>query len=355
MPYIHSIARRLPEHTISNVEAEALLAPFFTEAGEDPQIVHQIFENAAIERRYVVRPAEFYLKERSLTVRNQVYVECAKELGLAAARAAIDEAGLKAEDIDLIIDTSCTGFMIPALSAHIANELGMRRSVRRLPLTEVGCAAGAVALSLALDHINFKPEARALIVSTELPSLTAQLGDMRRANLVSSAIFGDGAAAAVIAADRPKTASFELLASRSVLFEDSTDVMGFLLNTQGFQIILSPRIPFLVKKRLRGEVDAFLEEQGIDLAELKFFALHPGGTKVLDNVRDVLGLEEEQVRSSRETLLRYGNLSSASVLYVAKALLEEAEFRSGDLGFLCAMGPGFALEMLLIRGVREAE
>jgi alkylresorcinol/alkylpyrone synthase len=239
--------------------------------------------------------------------------------------------------------------MIPSLDATLVGALGLRDDVVRLPLTEIGCAAGAVALSRADDHLRAYPGATALVVTVELPSLTLQLGDTSRANLVSSALFGDGAAAAVVGG-APRAPGLEVVAHKSVLFPDSIDLMGFDLRSEGLKIVLSQRIPAVVKRELRPRVDAFLAEQGRSLDELSFFVLHPGGTRVLDNLRDVLDLEEDHVRASRDCLRRYGNLSSASILFVARDAIDAGQVAPGSLGLACAMGPGFSLEMLLLRG-----
>ncbi|RMG11522.1 MAG: type III polyketide synthase [Planctomycetota bacterium] len=351
MPILHSIARALPAHSITNEEAAERLRATFAASGEDPSLVEQVFRNAGIERRYLARPPGFYLAETSLTARNQAYSEVAQEVGLAACREALDLAAVRPDEVDLIIDTSCTGVMIPALDAYVADALGFRRDVRRLPLTEAGCAAGATSLAFAHDYLRAHPSAVVLCLSTELPSLTLQLGDTSRANLVSAAIFGDGAAAVVVSNRRPRGPAVEHLAHRTLLFPDTTDIMGFDLRTEGFKIILSKRIPLLVRKHLRTEVDAFLEAQGLRLAEMSFFAVHPGGTKVLDNVRDVLELREDDVAASRQTLRDYGNLSSASVHFVTKQLLEDKAIEPGRFGLMLAMGPGFTFELALLRGV----
>jgi alkylresorcinol/alkylpyrone synthase len=350
MSYLHAVVTEVPAYSVSASEAEARLRPFFEAAGEDPQLIEQIFQNSAIERRGLAMPQAFYLEERGLTARNHAYGEVARELGVRAARRALDEAGVAPDAVDLIVDTSCTGIMIPALDAALVNALGMRKDVRRMPLTEIGCAAGAVAVSRAHDHLRAYPEATVLVVSVELPSLTLQLGDGSRANLVSAALFGDGAAAAVLSKARPARASMEVLATRSILFPDTLDLMGFDLRSEGFHIVLSQRIPALVKRELRPELEAFLAAEGHRLEDLGFHVLHPGGARVLDNMQEVLGLDPAQVDPSRDVLRRHGNLSSASVLFVAREVLDRGGVKDGALGVLCAMGPGFALEMVLLRG-----
>lgn len=274
----------------------------------------------------------------------------AAELGARAAREALEQAGVRPQEVDLVIDTSCTGVMIPALDVHVANALGLRPDVRRMPLTEAGCAAGATSLAFANDLLTGRPDGVALLLSVELPSLTLQLDDTSRANLVSAAIFGDGAAAAVVSNRQPRRPALEHLAHEAHLFPETPEIMGFELGSQGFRIVLSKRIPLLVRRHLRERVDGFLERQGLSLEQMRFFAVHPGGTKVLDNVRDVLGLEEDQVSASRRTLRRFGNLSSASVHFVAKELLDSGAVPRGEFGLMIAMGPGFTLELALLRG-----
>lgn len=349
MTYIHSLATALPPHRVTRDEAITRLQPVFEAAGEDPGLVAQVFENAGIDQRGLAKPQGFYLEHRGLTARNAAYGEVAVELGAEVARRALDEAGLRPEQVDLIIDTSCTGLMIPALDAHLVNALEMRRDVRRMPLTEVGCAAGAVALSRAREFLKGEPDGTVLIVCVELPSLTLQLADVSRANLVSAAIFGDGAAAAVVRATPPDRPGFELLAHQSALFPDTLDLMGFDLRTEGFHIVLSRRIPSLVRNHLRPEIDAFLAKHDHTLADLSFFVLHPGGTRVLDNLRAVLETTEERVAAARDVLRQCGNLSSASVLFVARETLDRGVAPPGSLGLMLAMGPGFAAEMHLLR------
>lgn len=351
-PTVQSIALATPQYTFSAEEAEARLRGIFEAKGEDPELVSQLVRNSGIHTRYLARPPSYYLAERGLTARNGVYQEVAVEIGVEASRKALDQAGIRPDEVDLIIDTSCTGVMIPALDVHVANALGFRADVRRMPLTEAGCAAGATSMAFASDYLRGQPDAVVLLLSVELPSLTLQLDDATRANLVSAAIFGDGAAAVVLSNRPAKQASFEHLAHTTTLFPNTQEIMGFDLQTEGFKIILSRRIPLLVKRELRGRVDAFLESQGINLSQIGFFVLHPGGTKVLDNVRDVLDLSEDQVSAARGTLAAYGNLSSASVHFVAHELLARGEVKPGQFGLTVAMGPGFTLELALLRGLK---
>lgn len=351
-PTVQAIATALPPFTFSAEEAESRIGAIFAAQGEDPELVSQIVRNSGIARRHLARPPSYYLEETGFTGRNATYGEVAAELGIEASRKALDAAGIKPEEVDLIIDTSCTGVMIPALDVHVANALGFRADVRRLPLTEAGCAAGATSMAFAHDYLRGRPDAVVLLLSVELPSLTLQLTDATRANLISAAIFGDGAAAVVLANRPAPRPSFEHLAHTSVLFPNTEEIMGFDLGTEGFKIILSKRIPLLVKRELRGQVDAFLEGQGLTLADMDSFVLHPGGTKVLDNLRDVLELEERQVDAARSVLSEYGNLSSASVHFVAKEQLERGAIAPHSFALMVAMGPGFTMELALLRGVK---
>jgi predicted naringenin-chalcone synthase len=303
-----------------------------------------LFERAGVDRRWLVRDVETLLETSSLAQRNDIYIEECRRLGIEVLGALFERSGVAPTDIDVVITTSCTGFMIPALDADLINHFRMRTDVRRLPFTELGCAAGAMALSRAHDHLLAYPDHKVAIVAVEIPSMTYLSGDLSVANLVSSALFGDGAAAALVSND---PSPFELLASRTHFFYDTPEMMGFDLNDDGFRIVLDKRVPQLLEARLPEAVHGFLEIEGLTSSQIGHFLLHPGGRRILDTVRDTLGLREQDLALSRRTLAEVGNLSSASLLWVlAKALEEPPKAGHALLG---AFGPGFNAELLLGR------
>jgi alkylresorcinol/alkylpyrone synthase len=226
------------------------------------------------------------------------------------------------------------------------NLMPFHPSTRRLPITEIGCAAGAVALARAADYIRAYPDANVLIIAVELPSLTFQRADTSPAHLISCVLFGDGAAAAVLTGRDAK--GLQILDSQSHLIPDSLDAMGFDLRDSGFHIVLSKNVPQLIRERISDVTRGFLSRHDLLRDGLQFFLLHPGGQKLLAFVEEELALSPEQTCASWKVLGEYGNLSSATVLFVAKEFLAGAPPQHGDRGLLAAFGPGFSMEMSLL-------
>ena len=311
-------------------------------------LAKRVFEGAAVQARYGCRPLYDLAQTLSMTETSNLYRHYACQLGEDVARVSLARAHIKPEEVDFIITASCTGFMIPSLDAYLANALGFTHHVKRLPVTELGCAAGGVALARAFDYLQAFPEHTVLVVSVELPSLTFQFRDLSPANVVSCALFGDGAAAIVLSG---KTAPKQprILATQSTLFPQTTDVMGFDLRDTGFHIVLSAEVPELVCAEVPQLTKHFLEPQGISVSDITHFLLHPGGRRVLEGLVVCLGVTPEQASVSKAILRDYGNLSSASVLYILDRFLTTEPTQSGDLGLLLAFGPGFSAEALLLQ------
>ncbi len=348
-PYRHS------QQTLTRLVQEAL-ADRPTQAAR----VAAIFANAQVSQRYSVRPAEWYLAHQGVEERSEVYGQEMVALCEQAARQVLSESGVAAEAIGMIITTSCTGLMIPPVESHLMNRMPFSPQVRRLPLTELGCAAGASALAQAALYLEARPEEAVLVLSAELASLTLQVRDFSMANLVSSALFGDGAAAVLVtgegfsgpAAEVPPPQGApppRVLAVRSVQFPDTLEMMGFDNTDTGLRIFLSPRVPRLVREQLPPALAVFLEEQGLALEHLTHFLLHPGGPKVIDGLERKLNLSPRQTALSREVMRDHGNLSSATVLFLLDAFRRQGRPQPGELGLLLAVGPGFAAEMVLLR------
>lgn len=317
--------------------------------GEDfPRLgtLMRIVENAGVENRRIVRPLDEILARDGLKASNDVYIDAYKELATRAASEALAKAGLEPEDVDVLITTSCTGFMIPSVCAHIIPELGMRRDCIRLPVTELGCAAGAAALSRARDFCLARPGANVLIVAGEFCSLCFQPGDLSMQALVGALLFGDGVAATVVR-DSDDVSGFKLTTSGSYLFEGSWDYMGFDVRDSGFHLILDKGVPGAVERQIAPVMKGFLQDRGVDRASLDFWCMHPGGRKLMEAVERSFELSEDDLRASRECLQEVGNLSSASVLVVLKLLFERHRPKAGETGFLAAFGPGFSVEMSL--------
>jgi len=307
-----------------------------------------LFDNSGVESRRLVRDVDVLLQNRSLGWRNDVYIEECRRLGIGLVEDLLERTSTAPDEIDVLITTSCTGFMIPALDADLINHFRMRRDVRRLPFTELGCAAGAMALSRAHDHLRAYPAHRIAIVAVEIPSMTYLRGDVTLPNLVSAALFGDGGAAALVSGER---GPFEILDARTHFFHDTPEMMGFHLTDDGFSIVLDKRVPQLLERELPAAVRSFLAASGVEQRELRNYLFHPGGRRILDTVRDLFALDEDDLALSRETLRDVGNLSSASVLWVLSKALGGGG-RPG-LSLVAAFGPGFNAELLLGRLARD--
>lgn len=348
MPRIVATGAALPPHAIEAAEVRRRIPEVYG-AHHDVERLLEIVDRAGIERRFLVEPASEALKRRPLRARNDLYIRHSRELGARALGEALERAGLRPRDLDILITTSCTGFAIPSLEAYLCNAMGLRPDLIRLPITELGCAAGAAGLARAADLVRARPGTTAAVLAVEIPSLTFQPDDPVMANVISSFLFGDGAIAAVVSGRKDPGPGAEIEASRSVLFEGTLDFMGFDLRDTGFHIVLAPQIPLLVQRRFAAELAPLLDGAGLRAQDLRFLALHPGGTRILEVLAESLGLAPERVAASRHVLTQYGNLSSASALFVYREILERGLPEPGAPGLMAAFGPGFAAEMLLLR------
>ncbi|MBI3304001.1 MAG: type III polyketide synthase [Deltaproteobacteria bacterium] len=348
MATICATATAHPPHRYDQDEILDSLPLWLAEDERLLPLARRVFANAAVQTRYGCRPLLDLVNPLSVTEASVLYQQHARALGEQVARACLARAEVDPGAVDLIITTSCTGLMIPSLDAYLANALGFSPHVKRLPVTELGCAAGAAALARAFDYLCAFPDQTVLVVAVELPSLTFQVRDLSAANVVSSALFGDGAAA-VLLRGKPMAKKPRILATESMLFPQTIGLMGFDLKDAGLHIVLSAEIPEVVCAKVPGLVERFLDRLGLTLNNLTHFLLHPGGRRVLDGLAHCLGLSPERTAVSRAILRDYGNLSSTSVLFILDRFLTTEHTRSGNLGLLLAFGPGFSVEALLLR------
>jgi len=344
---IASTATAVPPHLVTREEVKTYLRHVFPLEANRLDAMVSVVDNSQIKRRYCIHPVEHIIRPRPLSQLSEEYREHAVRLGRHVACESLTRAGLKPADIDLLITVSCTGVMIPSLDAYLVNDLGFRSDVRRLPITELGCAAGAAALARAWEFLRAFPHASALVLAVELPSLTFQRGNLTQANLISSVLFGDGAAAAVITgrqAPGPR-----ILDAATYLFPHSLDAMGFDLKETGFHIVLSKDVPQMIREKIRDLVGTFLARNSLSLEQVSWFLFHPGGQKLLLYIEEELGLSRSDMQFSWDVLSEYGNLSSASVLFVLHECLTKRNPRAGEYGLLAAFGPGFSAERVLLR------
>lgn len=344
---IAATATALPPHTITREDVKYYMGRVFDIPERKLEAMMSIVDNAQVHKRHAIFPIEYTVEPRALYQTNQEYIEHAVKLGQEAAEKCLERANLRPDEVDLIITVSCTGFMIPSLDAHLINRMGFRSNVRRMPFTELGCAAGAMALGRAADFLKAHPGGNVLIIAVELPSLTFQRKDISQANLISSILFGDGAAAVLVTGD--DTRGPKILASETYTFPDSLGAMGFDLRDSGFHILLAKDVPEMIGAKIRELVDGFLQRHDKTAQDIKGWILHPGGARLLGNVEIALGLTKCQTQPSWDILGNVGNLSSATILFILQEWLEKRPLNPGDYALAAAFGPGFSAEFLLLQ------
>lgn len=341
-PTLAGVAASYPAHSVSQADTIAALSALFP--AEPAAFIEGIVQHGGVEQRQVALPPERLLALPDFTARNSAWREACIEHGTRAARGALAQAGLTGADVDAIVDVSCTGLAIPALNTELADALGLRPDVLRLPVTAAGCAGGALGLGLAARLAA--PDRTVLLVAMEMCTLTFVPGDRGRANLVAGTLFGDGAGAAVLG---PRGAGPRLVASASHLFPGTRHAMGFEVGTHGLRIRLDRALPAMLERGLRPVVESFLAAQGLRLEDLGLHLVHTGGRRVLDVYQAIFDLGDEDLLASRTALRKHGNLSSASILSV----LDEARQlglapRRGRHALIVAFGPGLAAELSLL-------
>jgi alkylresorcinol/alkylpyrone synthase len=348
MASIVATAACSPAHRYEQAFVKERVREWLDGAGGAAARALSAFDHGLVERRSSALPIDEVFAARGFGASNDLYIRHAVDLATTVTERALQEAGLRPADVDFFVSTSCTGYMIPSVDAHVAERLRMKAALRRLPITEHGCAGGAVALGCAHDHLASQPGRVALVVSVELPSLTFQTGDLSPENVVSAALFGDGAAAAVLTSER-RGGRPRIVRCASRRFRESLDWMGFRLKDSGLHVVLSREIPKQVREHTRGLVTAFLDECGLSLADVRHFLFHPGGRKILEAFVESLELPPAALAASQSVLREHGNLSSATVLFVLDEHLRRTPAAHGEHGLVLAFGPGFGAEMLLLR------
>jgi alkylresorcinol/alkylpyrone synthase len=358
-PLIAGVARAMPAHQFSQEALTAELREYWGNRLQEPARLERLHARLGVDTRYVAFPIERYYQFASWGEMNAAWLEVAEEVGVRAIDAALDRAGMTRDDLNALFVVSITGIASPSLDARLINRMRLRPDIKRTPIFGIGCAGGAVGLTRAADYTLAYAGHTAAILAVEICSLTIQRDDLSTANIIAAGLFGDGAAAAVVAggemmANRPTRSRDaspgpRVLASRSVFYPDSEDIMGWDISEKGFKIVLSARLPEMIREVLAADVDAFLAEHALRRGDIGSWVIHMGGPKVLDAIQDTLGLRDQDVERSWDCLRRFGNLSSASILLVLEDAMMNRRPAPGTLGMLLAMGPGFCSEMLLVR------
>jgi alkylresorcinol/alkylpyrone synthase len=311
--------------------------------------LESLHRNVLVGGRHLALPLEEYDDLRTWGDANDAWIRVAQEVGERAVVDGLRCAGLSTSDVDALLFATVTGVATPSIDARLMNRLHMPPHVKRMPIFGLGCVAGAAGVARAADYVRAYPDHVAVLLSVELCSLTLQRRDLSIPNLIASGLFGDGAAAAVVVGAGRRSEGPRVVASRSVFYPESENVMGWEVSDQGFRIVLSGSVPDVVRRYLPRDVDSFLEEHGLRRDDIAVWVSHPGGPKVLTAVEECLDLPAGALDTSWRSLRRVGNLSSTSVLLVLKEIMEESRPAPGSHGLMLAMGPGFCSELVLLR------
>ena len=344
---ITSVAKQLPKYYRETKD----IIPFVKLWMQDQDSrfqrkVIKLFEGAAVDKRYSIMDPEEVFTATSFEEKNDIYTREVVQLAEKSLKKSLEKANLKATDIDYIITVSCTGIMIPSVDAYLINSLGMKQDIVRLPVTEMGCAAGVSGIIYAKNFLKSNPNKRAVVIAVEAPTATFQLEDYSMANIVSAAIFGDGASTVILSSyeeDKGPTIIDEAMYH----FYDATNMMGFKLVNTGLQMILDKEVPRKISDHFPLIIHPFLEKNNLTIDDIDHLIFHPGGKKIVQTVEALFGVLGKNIDDTKEVLRLYGNMSSATVLYVLERFMDR-NLTKGERGIMLSFGPGFSAQRILL-------
>lgn len=360
MAYVVSSAHAELPYALTQDVIMEFSREIFGESFKNIERLLQAFKNGQVQTRYLSNDLKWFKEDHTFAERNDMYISQAVQFGVEAVKKCLtNERFLKREvaesEIDAFFYISSTGLATPTIEARIMNILPFRSHTKRIPIWGLGCAGGASGLARAFEYCQAYPKAKVLVLSVELCSLTFQKYDVSKSNLIGTSLFSDGVSCVLVCGDEVpaeelsnQNQQFRILGSQSTLMPDSLDVMGWNVKDEGLYVVFSKDIPTIVKQWLKPNVIAFLEEYNVALRDIRHFVAHPGGKKVIDAYQEALELGEEMTSTSMDILREFGNMSSATVLYVLERFMERGGIQ-GEYGLAAALGPGFSSELVLMR------
>lgn len=344
---IITVTKQLPEFSRETAEIMPFLDSWLT--GQDERFIRKvkkIFEGANVDKRYsIMDPIEVFTKT-SFEERNQIYVREVIKLGEKVLTKALEKANWKPTDLDYIITVSCTGIMIPSLDAYLINKLGLRQDIIRLPVTEMGCVAGISGMIYAKNFLDANPNKKAAVIAVESPTATFQLDDFSMANIVSSAIFGDGSACVLLSSSEEDKGP-KIIDESMYHFYDNEHMMGFEMTNSGLKMVLDIEVPETIAAHFPKFIHPFLEKNKLTINDIDHLIFHPGGKKIVQTVEELFSKSGKNIDDTKEVLRLYGNMSSATVLYVLERFMDKKP-KTGEKGLLLSFGPGFTAQRILI-------
>lgn len=344
---IKTVAKELPKYSRTTEEILPFLDIWLN--GQDDRFIRKvkkIFEGAAVHKRYsIMEPSEVFTAT-SFEQKNDIYIREVINLGEKVLEKALAKANWNPIDLDYIITVSCTGIMIPSLDAYLINKLKLKQDIIRLPVTEMGCAAGISGIIYAKQFLQSNPGKRAAVIAIESPTATFQLDDFSMANIVSAAIFGDGAACVLLSSDENEEGPV-ILDEQMYHFYDNEHMMGFKLTNSGLQMVLDIEVPETIASHFPGIIHPFLAKNGLKMEDIDHLIFHPGGKKIVQTVESLFSDLGKNIDDTKEVLRSYGNMSSATVLYVLERFMDRNPAK-GEKGLMLSFGPGFSAQRILL-------
>ena len=345
---IKCVAKQLPKFSRTTAEIIPFL-DIWLEGQEDRFIrkVKKIFENAEVDKRYSIMDPVAVFENTSFEEKNDIYIREVIDLGEKVLDKALKKAQWLPEDLDFIITVSCTGIMIPSLDAYLINSLKLRQDIVRLPVTEMGCAAGISGIIYAKNFLKANPGKKAVIIAIESPTATFQLNDFSMVNIVSAAIFGDGAACVLLSSVEEEDGA-EIVDEEMYHFYDNIDMMGFKLTNSGLQMVLNIEVPETIAAHFGDIIHPFLQKNNLKITDIDHLIFHPGGKKIIQIVEELFLGYGKDIDDTKEVLKLYGNMSSATVLYVLERFMDKKP-EKGSRGMMLSFGPGFSAQRVLLQ------
>ncbi len=345
---ITGIATQLPPFTRTTEEIVPYLKAWLSGQEERFQRkVLKLFQGAGVERRYSIMDADEVFNKTSFEEKNAVYKRETTALAENALKKALSNANLEPTDIDYIITVSCTGIMIPSVDAYLINKLEMKQDIVRLPVTEMGCVAGVSGMIYANNFLKANPNKRAAVLAVESPTSTFQIDDYSMVNIVSAAIFGDGCACTLMSSYENEEGP-EIIGEGMYHFYDAVHMMGFELRNSGLQMVLDKTVPEKITEHFPEIVHPFLEKYELKIEDVDHLIFHPGGKKIVQTIEELFGALGKNINNTKSVLKEFGNMSSATVLYVLEKFMQENP-QKGDIGMMLSFGPGFTAQRLLLK------
>jgi alkylresorcinol/alkylpyrone synthase len=353
MSVIVSVKTGFPEHYYPQSTLLSAAQEEWTRKRDSlSKVLEQFYTNVQVNGRYLSWPLERYKQPSTFEERNNAYIETALELGEQTICALLDQVQMSPQEIDQLTVISTTGIAVPSLDGRLMNRIPFGRGMKRLPLFGLGCVGGAAGIARTADYLQGHPEEAVILFAVELCSLTIQREDLSMANLVASGLFGDGAAAVLMAGEEHPLARSGLprvIDSQSQFFPETEHIMGWDVTNSGFKVLLSADIASLAQSQVRPGMEAFLEQHNLTIDEIDHWLVHPGGPRVIQALGDGLDLGDGALSLSWETLAEVGNVSSASVLVILDKFMNRFQPEPGERGVLMAMGPAFCAELVLLQ------